>query len=340
MNIVALKSLMFFFPSLCALFLCDLVGRNEALSLYGDLSERLKSEIFVDQSTSWETRILTNSLVEGDSNLIGSFSSFRDQLVKCLSRRSYHELSELSPDRILALLFLLEPELPQVFNQSQYYLLVEEVMSVFDSQMPVAPKYQEVLIAMLKDDRHDEVVRDYALQHVISIYWKVDDNKPLDDRIYESFMYSTEGLAGTALLGLLEIAEQGGSNQSSGKANAIGLMRRLKGLGDEFRQRVIEMVSSPQTSMNTRVTALAVAGKYFPEDVLDVALGYAEDEASGFMLRISALGAIHAASSDRTLFVLESLTQNKNSRIAISAQDALERVREKIESQVRPLPFL
>lgn len=170
-----------------------------------------------------------------------------DEMVNAILQGPFHQRLEavhrlpanLLPGQLDALMGMLsEPS-----NQPGIHVLKNDLLNALRSQTLPPEALTQCLIEMFQDPRHDEVVRDYALQHLGAWYLQTDQRSDVQETLWQATQPGQGHLAGTALLALHRLANRGAAVDPA----------RLSATA--FR------LAQSNTSIHAKITALRICGE-------------------------------------------------------------------------------
>jgi hypothetical protein len=204
-------------------------------------------------------------------------------------------------------------------NEQLGQVLKNELLDALCAQMPLPADLADLLARMYREREQNEVIRDYALQHLFTFYEKVEDGisseaatairAQIQEVLWEAISEVQTSIAGTALLGLSRLAET----------------RR-----DLNVDRVAAAASQLATDVNagelTRISAVQVCGRLKVVGVLP-ALNEVAEKASSIPLRMSAIGVLGLIGGTPELDLLERILNDVNGRLKPAATLASKRIK-------------
>lgn len=173
----------------------------------------------------------------------------------------------------------------------------------------------ELLVEVYRDIRQDEVVRDYAVQHLAEYYEQrfargaggsnAGDLQKVREVLWEALNDTESSIAGTALLALLRLSE-----------------RREEFDSSKIKTAALEMATSAGTGQLARITAFQVCGRMGAAEAIPVLLQAAR-ESQEMPLRISAVGALGLVGGAEVREYLNTLVDGNEERLKLPARRAL-----------------
>lgn len=209
--------------------------------------------------------------------------------------------------------FLLQPD---GLDRSQLGQVIKnELLDKLCALNPPPAGIGDVLIKMYRDQHQDEVIRDYAVQHLAAYYEQLGEAKDnakirqtVKSVLWNALTETGDSIAGTALLGL----------------------ERLSRGRPEFDQNQIAMVATQLAGDKnagelTHITAYQICGRLGTADALPVVLSAARNGET-ISVKLSAIGSLgQLGGPDQTSFLKE-LLQGDEERLKPAAQHALEQI--------------
>jgi hypothetical protein len=204
--------------------------------------------------------------------------------------------------------------------------LKNRLLDALCALMPPPSALGDTLARMYRDSKQDEVIRDYAVQHLVAYYEQLEivhqdepeAKRQIRELLWEALHETGNSIAGTALLGL----------------------KRLSDGREEFDRREISdaalrMANDAGTGELARITAFQVCGQLGLSDVGPVLLQTALNGDS-IPLRISAIGALGVLGDSQATPLLTEILNGDESRLKLPARRALMRI-QKAEEQKQSL---
>jgi hypothetical protein len=218
--------------------------------------------------------------------------------------------------------FLLKPD-PS--DNDQLGQVVKNVLMDKLCQMNPSPSGLNTLFTQMgKDAKQDEVIRDYAYQHLTTFDEELagqngkaiakeeqSDQKALWNALFET----GDSIGGTALLGLERLSQSGeqvNSNQLSGMA--------------------LEMANDPNAGELTLITAYQVCAQRDVQQALPT-IESAAQSSETTSAQISAIGALGTMGGANDIPLLQNLLQGNQERLNLPAQTAINRIEQRLQLQ-------
>lgn len=226
--------------------------------------------------------------------------------------KAVHQLGKnLSQPEINALyLFLNRKNNEDNLNPGELDALKNEVSMAIMGQAKKPVNYANNLMAMYADASHDDVWRDYCIQHLGEWYSKADTaEQPLIARtLWDAAEKKHLPIAGTALIAL---SDNTGTPDISKQ---------------DVADKAYELSEDAQCGELTKTTALQICARLGDKRALPVARKIAESGAS-VPLRMSAIAAVGTLGDASDKPMLEKYAASSDVRLRKSAQGALGRLK-------------
>lgn len=201
-------------------------------------------------------------------------------------------------------------------------VLKNELLDALCAQVPLPADVGDLLTRMYRDREQNEVIRDYALQHLFTFYEKVEYgisteaataiHAQVQEVLWEAVSEVQASLAGTALLGLSRLAET---------------RRDLN--PDRVAAAAAKLATDVDAGELTRISAMQVCGRLKVAEVLP-ALKEVAENASSIPLRISAIGVLGLIGGTPELDLLERILTDVNGRLKPAATLASKRIKHRL----------
>ena len=178
-------------------------------------------------------------------------------------------------------------------------------------QQPALPLgFSDLLVAIYQDHAQDDVMRDYAVQHMAPAYERVSpkEQAKLREALWQATTETDTSIAGTALLSLLDVSQ---TNPS--------IDQRL------VAQAAFNLAADDRYGELTRITAVQACGRLKVDAAWPVIVQLAQ-EAESVPLRIAATAALGDLGRAEAKPLLKRLANSSEPRQSLAAQSALQRL--------------
>jgi len=231
-------------------------------------------------------------------------------------------------DRQALYAFLLQKDPADTGQLSQ--TLKNEIMDALCSLKPPPTGLMEMLSDLYHDRGQDEVLRDYAVQHVAAFYRQMADAPGLDPTVlatglssaqsllWEALSESDTSIAGTGLLGLTHLSQQGFADVDRAK----------------IEEAAYNLATRNDVGELTKITAIQVCASLGVKDALTVALGAAQGGETA-SVKISGIGALGLLGGEDQIPFLNSLLTGEDNRLQQAARAALGRINLRLQQPAR-----
>ena len=202
-------------------------------------------------------------------------------------------------------------------------VLKNDLMNELCALKPPPVQFADTLAQLYHDRSQNEVIRDYAVQHLATFYGEMstasDDLKrtrsfetgEAASVLWDALSETDDSIAGTALLGLSRL----GQSHTDIDAKQVA-------------EAALKLAEDNQAGELSRITALQVCAKLNVPAALPLALSAAQPSQT-IPLRISAVGALGVLGGAEQVNFLESLIQSGDERLKLPAQHALDRINQR-----------
>ena len=226
--------------------------------------------------------------------------------------RAVHALgTDLSADEVKALFALLDrKDGEDALSADELNGLKNDVVNALKKQTKPPADLASNLAAMYEEASHDEVWRDYCIQHLGDCYPSIASSN--DQAMARQVLWSAADakggtIPGTAMLALCGLAGRPGFDQGLIAAKALAMVKD-------------EVAGNPG-----RMTALQVCARLGNRQVLPAARSLVGSSAS-VMLRISAIGCIGILGDASDKPLLEKQAASSDRRLRVAAESALKKL--------------
>jgi hypothetical protein len=185
-----------------------------------------------------------------------------------------------------------------------------DVVNALKMQQAVPRELAGRLVAMYNDRTHDEVWRDYCIQHLGDFYTQIEDEEGRERArraIWSSVNERQGSIPGTGLIALFNVCGQKGFEK------------------DRITAKALELVRSPEYGEPAKITALQICAKLGEMAVLPYARKLA---ASGEVpVRMSAMACLGMLGDKSDLELLKKSEISTDIRLRTVAQAAISRLK-------------
>jgi hypothetical protein len=203
-------------------------------------------------------------------------------------------------------------------------VLKNQLMDVLCALNPPPAQLADVLAQIYHDRNQNEALRDYAMQHLATFHQQLNgaseemrriksfEMAEAENVLWEGLSETDNSIAGTALLGLLRLAQSEPGYDEQAVAQAALNLARDNGAGEL-----------------ARITALQVCAKLQVTDALPLVMNAAQPTQT-VPLRISAVGALGVLGGAEQVAFLDALIQGADERLKLPAQHALNQINQRL----------
>ena len=211
---------------------------------------------------------------------------------------------------------ILEHPQPETFPRRAWHALFSDTLNalVLQQNTPVADLPHR-LLAIVKDAGRHRVLRDYALQQLLSFAeYRAGQSQRVGllETTWQEISQTRDSFRGTYLLALSYQAGEPGWPAAA-----------------EVATKAWQVASADDARVLSRITALQVCGKLGHREALPLALQIATDSQAHMTLRTSAIATIGDLGSESERTSLASLAQHSPPRLQVAIQAALARINQK-----------
>jgi len=187
-------------------------------------------------------------------------------------------------------------------------VLKNDIILVLKKQLRFPADLEGTLMEIFQDPQQDPVVRDYALQHLSTMYERATAKDTIKQLLWDGLNEVETSIAGSALLAL----------------------ERWHGLGAGIEQSQLELAAlqlarNQNASELSRITAIQVCAHLKLKEVLSTVVSLVQSKTS-LPLQISAVAALGELGGADNRQILETLSLSAGARIQPAAQLALRRL--------------
>jgi len=189
--------------------------------------------------------------------------------------------------------------------------LKNDVLNVLGSQSVPPPDFAGNLMAMYHDLTHDNVWRDYCIQHLGGWYGRADvnDREAIAATLWKATRETKISIAGTALIALASNCSQPGIEKA------------------RVTEKALDLSTNPACGHLAKITALQICAQLGEDRVLPTARVIAASKSS-VTLRMSAIAAVGTLGDQSDRPMLEEYASSTDVRLRKSARSALTRLKD------------
>ena len=231
-----------------------------------------------------------------------------DELQQAIAARA--ELNEVQLKTLHALLRAVSPE-----DAGQNgHVRKNALMNALNRQAKLPPDTLDLYATLYRDAAQNEVIRDYAIQHVYEAYDKLGDASQKAEAVrllQEAAAQPGSSIAGTAILALARLAA---SDTNVPKADVAAT--------------AMDLARNPAANASARISALQVIGKLDEAQAVPVLVETVRAEQS-IPVQLSAIGALGLVGGKDEMAMLRAVAGGDNARLKPAALAALKRIQER-----------
>jgi hypothetical protein len=198
------------------------------------------------------------------------------------------------------------------------HVLKNDVMDLLCREKVLPPDLLSNLCALAREQQQDEVTRDYAVQHVVSLCLKsaeqFETDRPAARETLWDALSDTGSLPGTAILGLHRLS-----------ATDAGLDAA------QVSDAALKLALQPGADELVRLTALQVCAERQLKEILPEATRLAKG-AGNLPLRLSAIAALGSAGGKPEKELLETLRSGGEKPLQPAVESALRRLNARLQT--------
>jgi hypothetical protein len=229
----------------------------------------------------------------------------------------------LTPTEHEAIFAFLRDRHPEDDDQAGQ-VVKNELMDALCLQSPLPEGWGELLVQIHQDRNQHVVLRDYALQHLVPLYERLDElpatpsQQPVIQQVlWDALSEVDSSIAGTALLGLSQLSEQHREFETGKLARAA-----------------LQLAGEETSGELARITALQVCARLGVREALPL-LEQAAQAGTTMALRISAVGALGTMGGPEQTACLTGLLTGPEARLKMPAQQALNQIEQRRRQPAR-----
>jgi HEAT repeat protein len=222
----------------------------------------------------------------------------------------------LNPEQV-GTLFQLLREVHPVDGDQNAHVRKNGLMNALNRQGTLPPEALDLYRGIYRDPAQDDVIRDYAIQHVYEAYDKLADagqRSAAAQLLHEAAQATNSSTAGTAILALARLVERDARvSRQEVAVVAFGLAR------------------DPNSNPSARISALQVVGRLDAAAAVPLLVQTVKNEPS-VTLQLSAIGALGQCGGRAELALLRSIADGDKERLKPAALKAIQRIQERAGS--------
>lgn len=251
---------------------------------------------------------------------------------------------KLTPVEMEALYLFLDSRFSEQHELSilAFNALKNDILNAFYTQEQLPEDLGFRLVQMYRDTGHDDVWRDYCIQHLGLFYearWP--KGAPLDDEqrkeilsaYHEAIADTSKPTAGTALIGMKRLAMMTLKSEDVPDKAGGGAQRYPEFEANSLADAALKIAVDSRACEGARITAMAMCGEIGKPDALPPMRVTAQTGES-VMLRMSSIGALGTCGDSSDMELLQALTQDKEARIRTAAESAVKRLKARLGDKV------
>ena len=303
------------------------------------LAEQAPGAASSDTSISFTLTAPANAKDNTIQKIIGSESSMSDRL------RAVHSLPDnLTAGEISVLFeFLKSPSTLEGQDLAALHGLKNDILNVLRHQAEPPVGFTAAMVALYRDPAQDSVMRDYAIQHLVTWHEQDAPDAPESKSVIagvfrEAARDASSSIAGPALLGMHRLSIQ---NAASTRAFSPSLIEKPSGREsergetdssnfnpEEIDHLALSLALSPETHRATRITAIQVCAERGVKAALPT-IESLPQQSGTLPLRLSAIAALGRLGGRETLPQLRQLETNQTAELMAAIRAALRQWKQK-----------
>jgi hypothetical protein len=196
-------------------------------------------------------------------------------------------------------------------------VLKNDLMDVLCAMNPPPAGLGEVLAQIYQDNGQNGVLRDYAVQHLATYEEQlegsadkaaIEERQKVQNTLWEALNETGDSVAGTALLGLKRLRDEGAQIDAS-----------------RLAEEALKMANNETAGELTHITAYEICAQLGIQSALPL-IEAAAKQSPTVSVQMSAIGALGLLGSSADIPLLENLLQSNEERLKPAAQHALEQI--------------
>ncbi len=218
--------------------------------------------------------------------------------------------------------FLLQPD--QLDRGQLEQVIKNRLLDILCAQSPPPAGLGEILAQIYHDPRQNEVIRDYAVQHLAAYYEQILEQpndaparQAVQDVLWEAVNEAGGSVGGTALLALKRISQL---------TDAVDPVRVAK--------TALQLANAGSANELSHITAYQVCAQLGATEALPVVLQAAQNGET-MAVRLSAIGALGLLGGPDQMAFLNAVLAGPEERLKPAAQHALNQIANR---QTQPAP--
>jgi hypothetical protein len=246
--------------------------------------------------------------------IVDVYASYQERL-HAISQLSTRPLTD--SDWTLLQSFLLKPD--GLDRDQLGQVIKNNLLDVLCAMNPPPSGLGDVLAKMYQNSQQEEVIRDYAVQHLAAYYEQMTmqpDNTKTEqaiqnakDVLWDALNETSDSIGGTALLALKRLSQEYTGFDDQGKIGAAAL----------------QMAADNNAGELTHITAFQVCAQLDTTNALPVIVSAAQNGQT-ISVKTSAIGALGLLGGQEQIPFLNSVLQGNEERLKPAAQHALDKI--------------
>lgn len=178
--------------------------------------------------------------------VVAVFGASREQIDSLIEKGA--NVSLIRSDAEVLLAFIKSKKAPDGVNLDTFHALRNDAADVLLAQKAPVPGLERTMLSVIEDPKHDLVWREYVIQKLPDLYWKVNHDKARSRVLKMLKSKSTDKeylFSGTALLGLYRLSQSDAKPVSEA----------------EVKDRAWEIIENDAFLEANRISALQIGAK-------------------------------------------------------------------------------
>lgn len=193
-------------------------------------------------------------------------------------------------------------------NENQTYAVKDEILNSFERQETLPTGSIELLCDIATNPKQDDVMRDYAIQHLSTMYPRATDKLQVEKVLWKSLNESNKSIAGTTLIALQRI------------------FKDQPGRLQEIRPHILKLLKNVNANVESRVAAIQLAGEWNMKECESYLIELSQTSNS-IPMRLSAIGSLGQIGGSSSIANLEKMLFSKEKPLSVAATKALKRIK-------------